>query len=87
MSDLTLREVIDAFIARDKNEVDEFNGGALGFGGYRSIEERLAFTSARLVDTMQLLVLVANIVAAQPALALDAPQAAIKSDKSGAAHQ
>lgn len=87
MPEPTLREVIDAFIARDKNEVDAFNGGAFGFGGYRNIEERLAFTSARLVDTMQLLILVANIVAAQPALALDAPQAAIESDKSGAAHQ
>lgn len=29
----------------------------------------------------------ANYKAAQPALALDAPQAAIESDKSGAAHQ
>lgn len=87
MPEPTLREVVDAFIARDKNEVDAFNGGALGFGGYRSIEERLAFTSTRLVDTMQLLILVANIVAAQPAPALDAPQASIESDKSGAAHQ
>lgn len=87
MSEPTLREIIDAFIERDRNEVDSFNGGALGFGGYRSIEERLAFTSARLVDTMQLLIHVANIVAAQPALALDAPQAAIESDNSGAAHQ
>jgi hypothetical protein len=31
--------------------------------------------------------LLANVTAAQPALVLDAPQAAIESDKSGAAHQ
>jgi len=31
--------------------------------------------------------LLANVTAAQPALALDTPQAAIESDNSGAAHQ
>ena len=55
--DPTLQKVISTFIERDKRAVDEFN-----FGGSQNIVEQLAFVSARLQDTMGVLVFLANYV-------------------------
>ncbi len=50
----TYKEVLDKFRARDENAVIDFNNNPLSY----TMEGKLSFLSARLEDTMQVLVYV-----------------------------